>query len=179
MKKLIFIVMGLFVIYYFYNIWKQDLGNGYKYVDNGYDYWQSIFNNEDEVIPVKVIEYNHNKRFIIAVRIVFEIYDCYNKNVKDLTETSVSYHDTINQKKLQYWLIDKEKEIAYVSEKKIKIEEKIKSLNVSLSFENKDYTDNIYMKGFKDKLNLEDICMLTNNPFKDNIFSSIVNMDKI
>jgi len=175
MKKLILIIIGLFIVYYISSIWKQNLGNGYKYVDDGYDYWQTIFNKEEEIIPVKVIEYHSNNKYILAIRIVIEIYECYAKDVVDVTSSNSSYNDTINRKKLQYWIIDKEENIAYISEKKNNIEEKIKLLNVSLEFSNNDYKNNSYMKGVKSELNPKYKCILTNDPLQNNI--KVINLD--
>ena len=181
MKKLIFfiiiIIIGL-VSLYLNNIGEQNLGKGYKYIDNGFDYWQFIVNKDgDEVIPVKVIEYHSDDKYIVAVRIIIEIYECYVKNTIGTTSSSSVYNDTINKKRLQYWLIDKEKEIAYVSETKEKIEEKITLFSSSLSFKDKDYKDNSYMKGVKGKLNSEYKCILTNDPFEDSVLLKVINLD--
>lgn len=175
MKKLILVIIGLFVAYYISNIWKQNLGNGYKYVDAGYDYWQSIFSGEEEIIPIKVVEYHSNEKYILAVRVIMEIYECYEKNVITLISANSSYNDTINRKKLQYWLIDKTKKIRYISKDKSKIEQKIKTFNASLSFDNDDYKNNSYMKGVKDELNPKYKCIPTNDPLQNNI--KIINLD--
>jgi len=175
MKK-IYILIVIFGLILMFFITKNSLGNGYKFNDMGFDYWQSILNDKGEVVPVKVVEYDSDDRYIISVRIIIDMYECYDKNtVKFIPENNIAL-PFISRKKLQYWIIDKQKSIAYISENKINIEQKIKLLNLSLEFDDKDYKDNSYMKGFKSELNPKYKCILTNDPLKNNI--KIIDLDK-
>lgn len=177
MKKVVSIFILLIVIYYVANIFNQRLGDGYKFEDKGYDYWQSIFNQKGEVVPIKVLEYHSNDEYIIAVRLVLKIYECYDKNVVELISSKSNYNDTINTKTLQYWMINKGENIAYVSKNKNTINNKIKLLNISLNFDDKNYKKESIMKGKKSQLNPDYQCILTNDINKSKALKNIIYLD--
>jgi len=177
MKK-IYIFIATLLVFILYLNTKDNLGKGYKYHNLGYDYWQTIINKYGEVIPAKVVEFHSDSNYIIAVRIIVDIYECYDRNTTEfISENNVAL-TFISRKKLQYWLIDKIHNIAYFSENKNKVEDKINSLDLSLKFNNKDYKSNIYMRGIARHLNDKYTCILTNDPLKNKSLNSIINLDK-
>ena len=178
MKKIYIFVVAILVFSVIYLNTKDNLGNGYKYNDLGFDYWQTIVNKRGEVIPSKVVEFHANSSYIIAVRIIIDMYECYDKNTVTFTPENNIALPFISRKKLQYWLIDKKRNIAYFSEHKNKVEKKIKDLKLSLKFDNKDYKNNSYMNGKEGKLNSEYTCILTNNPLENRNLNQTVDLDK-
>jgi len=179
--KIVYTLILLFVLNSAYHVLQKNLGNGYKLEDLGYDYWQSIVNTDGEVVPVKVVEYDSDDKYIISVRIIIELYECYAKDTTNYTSKNNIALPFLTKKKLQYWLIDKSGSIAYISKNKIRIEEKLELFNSSLRFNDKDYKDNRYMntKGIENKLNPKHTCILSNDPFKDTALVNIINLDTI
>jgi len=118
MKKIYIFVAVILIFTVMYLSTKDNLGNGYKYNDLGFDYWQTIVNKRGEVIPTKVVEFHSDSSYIIAVRIIVDIYECYDKNTVAFTPENNIALPFISRKKLQYWLIDKTHNTAYFSENK-------------------------------------------------------------
>jgi len=178
MKKIYIFVVVILVLTVIYLNTKDNLGDGYKYNDLGFDYWQTIVNKGGEVIPSKVVEFHSDSSYIIAVRIIIDMYECYDKNTVTFTPENNIALPFISRNKLQYWLIDKTHNIAYFSENKNKIEDKIRFLKLSLKFSNKDYKNNSYMNGKVGQLNPEYTCILTNNPLENKNLNQVVDLDK-
>jgi hypothetical protein len=156
---------------------KVSLGNGYSYFDAGFDCWQSISKDGDEIIPVKVVEYKYDNRYIIAVRVVVELYKCYKQNVTIKTAKNIVAFPVVPKHQLQYWFIDKSRKIAYFSMHKEKINKIIKKNASKLAFSNHDYLQDIYMRLKTSDPNNEFECKLTNSPLQNNKSIHIIDMD--
>jgi len=156
----------------------HDLGGGYFYTDMGYDFWQYIGRKDGEVVPVQVVEHESDSRYIIAVRVVIDLYKCYDKQATKLTPEHNIALPFISRKQLQYWLIDKQKNIAYFSRNRLRIEKTMRAKNVLLLFSHDDYQNNHYLSGEENALPAEYKCIMTNDPHNNKRVSTVIDLDQ-
>lgn len=174
MKEIIYFLFLLVVVFFGYNHFSSQLGDKYYFHDMGHDSWQTIKYDKIEVVPQTVVEYDSDNRFIIATRIVVELYNCYPKNTKDFNPKN-SIASVVHYKHIiEYWLIDKKNKKAYISNNKEKIENKLIQLESKLAFKDKNYNEYTEMT-IKDRTELES-CIIENAPEKNKFFQEIVRL---
>lgn len=141
----------------------KDLGRGYEYIDYGFAYWQFIDNEIGGVVPVKVVEFKFDEKYIIAVRVIVELYECYPSGTVEFNSANSSYNYTFYGNAIEYWIIDKTRNIAFMSQNIKKVEERLSSLDTSLTFRHKSYKKYIEQNLKDDETSQNDICILDNN----------------
>ena len=175
MKKvpLMKITIFIFLIYSIYKVifptTTKDLGNGYVYYDNADGLRQYITNSKKDIVPEKVVDFDFDDDFIIATRIIVNIYRCCTKDIVECKGMNVVMFNPIYLKKLEYWLIDKKENIAYVSLNKHTIESKLQDFHSDLKFNNDTYSNDNAMIMQSDENPSDNICILENDPSKNNI----------
>jgi hypothetical protein len=178
MKKNLTIIflIGFFIIFYnfFIDNKKTNLGNGYYFYE-GYDYWKSIGNTNGEIVPVEVIAYDYDANYIIAVRNVVELYKCYENGSTLIPQNNIAL-PVVTPSKLQYWLIDKDNDVAYITEKKAVMQKKLDSLKTKLKFES--LLNNNRNNKFSKHPPTEYNCILENDPLKSKAIKDIINLDE-
>lgn len=184
MKKIPLIKITIFM-FLAYSIYKfifprttEDLGAGYIYSSHPDDTGQYIVKNKNYIVPEEVAYYDFDDDFIIATRIIVNIYRCCHNDLSKCEGSNFIMFNFINLKKLEYWIIDKKENIAYVSLDKHLIELKLQDFDSDLKFNNDTYSDDNAMIMQSSENPSDKICVLENDPSKNNILKKIIDLDK-
>jgi hypothetical protein len=137
---------------------KTDLGRGYSFYDLGIHYWQSIYHGDHEVIPIRIVDYAWDERYILLQRDVVKLYGCPDHEATVFTGT------------MEYWIVDKNTDIAYVSSNKEKIHDKLKILHSNLTLP----TKRANYKRYKFQSDIRN-CHIENN-IEDDAFAKIIRL---
>ncbi len=173
MKKILLIIVTVFILLV-YSVYKfispqskTDLGNGYNYSSEADGWQQYITHEQNYVVPEKVVYFDYDDNFIIAKRIVINLYRCCNKSVAECKGKNIISFNSIYLKKLEYWLVNKKENLAYTSLNKRKIELKLQDFNSKLKFNNKTYIDDTAMIIGSSENPSDKMCIIENNPSKN------------
>ncbi len=162
MKKLKYFFLAWFILGSIYYLFiKNNLGDDYYYAESDIkNKW--ILKNNWTIVPRTVIEYSVDNKYIIAVRIVTNEYNCGNEK-----EGVYNYGESTDR--LEYWLVDKKKKIVYYSLFKDKITQKLQSSNSRLIFKIKKYDKEIQklISFYKKDINCIKIDVLKDTRSKD------------
>lgn len=181
MKKILLIKITIFMLLV-YSIYKfispqskTDLGEGYIYSSETDGWQQYITHNQNYVVPEKVVDFDYDDNFIIATRIIINLYRCCNKSVTECKGENIISFNSIYLKKLEYWIINKKENLAYTSLDRDKIELKLQDLHSKLKFENKTYINDTAMVIVSSENPSDKMCILENNPLHN---MKIIDLDR-
>ncbi|MCH9814195.1 MAG: hypothetical protein K0U47_09680 [Epsilonproteobacteria bacterium] len=109
------------------------LGGEYRLIDRD-DFSPYIMKYEKNslydkiVVPTKVVDTKYDNRYIFATRIIVDNYQCVDAKSEQL------YIGSKIESALEYWIVDKQQKIVYISEDEEKIMKKLYMFDTDLEF---------------------------------------------